>query len=247
MSPEPGVEPVPPAELLALAEVDAGLPDAAEAARGRVHAEADARSAAVLAALAATRAELAALPTPEPPPEVAARWAAALAAEGRARGTVAPAAGPGPGADGDGHPAARGPGAGPARRPRIRRPHRSLLAAAALVALVALVAGVLTGRAADPRIPTLAGVDLVAAGTAAVGTHDLGALADPGRRTGCLRAVVPSVADLPLLGGRRVVLDGRPAVLLVLATGTLGRLRLVAVDADCTAAGGTLLADTVVG
>jgi len=49
-----------------------------------------------------------------------------------------------------------------------------------------------------------------------------------------------------LLGGRRVVLDGRPGVLLVLATGTRGQLHVVTVDPGCGPAGGTLLAQVTV-
>jgi hypothetical protein len=50
-----------------------------------------------------------------------------------------------------------------------------------------------------------------------------------------------------LLGGRRVVLDGRPGVLLVLATGTAGGLRLLTVDPACGPQGGTVQAQLVVG
>jgi hypothetical protein len=76
---------------------------------------------------------------------------------------------------------------------------------------------------------------------------DLGDLADPARRIACLRAVAPEAADEVLLGGRRVVLDRRPAVLLVLATGNTGGLRLVTVDPGCGPRGGTVRAQLVVG
>jgi hypothetical protein len=175
---------------------------------------------AVRDALAATRAELAALPTPQVPAAVEARWAAALAVEAAAR---------------------RG-----APRRSVARP---LLAAAALAAAVAVVVGALLPGAAAPQPPaaTVARVDLVAVATAAVGTMDVGDLADPGRRAGCLRAVAPAAADETLLGGRRVVLEDRPGVLLVLATGTRGGLRIVTVDPACGPAGGSLLAQVVVG
>jgi hypothetical protein len=90
-------------------------------------------------------------------------------------------------------------------------------------------------------------VELVALGRAAVGTLDVGDLADPDRRLACLAAVAPAAAGEPLLGGRRVVLDGRPGVLLVLATGTRGGLRILTVDPACGPAGGTLIAQVAVG
>jgi hypothetical protein len=45
------------------------------------------------------------------------------------------------------------------------------------------------------------------------------------------------------VAARRVILDGRQGVLLVLPTDLPGRLRLLVVDSRC----GTALADTVVG
>ncbi len=178
-----------------------------------------------LAALAATRAELAALPEPEVPPAVAARWEAALAAE---RDRARPAADellPTP------------------RRRRLRP--RVVLAVSAVAA--AVVAAVVLGapRPAPPVI-TVSGVDLVTVATSAVGVVDVGDLGDPARREACLRAVLPDAARERLLGGRRVILDGRPGVLLVLATGARGVLHVVTVDPGCGPAGGTLLAQVTV-
>ncbi len=178
-----------------------------------------------LAALAATRAELAALPEPEVPPAVAARWEAALAAE---RDRARPAADellPTP------------------RRRRLRP--RVVLAVSAVAA--AVVAAVVLGapRPAPPVI-TVSGVDLVTVATSAVGVVDVGDLGDPARREACLRAVLPDAARERLLGGRRVILDGRPGVLLVLATGARGVLHVVTVDPGCGPAGGTLLAQLTV-
>jgi hypothetical protein len=95
-------------------------------------------------------------------------------------------------------------------------------------------------------VPTVTRIDLVAFGRSAVGTMDVGDLTDPARRTACLRAVAPAAVGEALLGGRRVVLDGRPGVLLVLATGTTGGLRIVTVDPGCGPDGGTLRAQLVV-
>lgn len=64
-----------------LADLDAGLLDEATAREVRAAVAADPEAQAVLDALAATRAELAAVPPPPVPPTLAARWSAALAAE----------------------------------------------------------------------------------------------------------------------------------------------------------------------
>ena len=210
-----------PADVARLAECDAGLPDDDEAAVRRRAAQADPQGAAVLDALAATRAELAAAGEPELPPALAARWAAALAAE----------------------PAVVQPPRAP-RRPGRRR---VLLAAAAVAAAAASAAGVVGLGTSGQPVLTVSRVDLVAVATSTVGTVDVGALADPGRREACLRAVLQDAAGERLLGGRRVVLDGRPGVLLVLATGTRGGLRVVTVDPGCGPAGGALLAQVRVG
>jgi anti-sigma factor RsiW len=205
-----------------LAALDAGLLDPEEAAAVRAAAADDPRSAAVLQALAATRAELAGLPAPTAPPQVRQRWAAALEAEGARP---------------------RSPGRAPAVLRRVA-------AAAAVLAVAATGLLLVSGpEAAPPPVVALARVDLAGAGTAAVGVADLGPLADPARRAACLRAIGPTGAraDDAVLGGRRVLLEGQPGVLVVLATGTLGRFRLVVVDPACGAAGGTLLAEVVVG
>ncbi len=247
-------DPPQPADVAALADLDADLPDPHRAARGRAAAAADPDAAAVLDALAATRAELAALPAPDVPRDVAARWTAVLAAEAAPadrhmgpRGVTEPPA--------DRH---RGPRGGPDRNARARARTRAgaggrgpagrawpaLLAAAALAAVVGTGLGALVQRPA--AAPTVTRVELVALGRTAVGTLDVGDLADPARRAACLRAVAPDAAGETLLGGRRVVLDGRPGVLLVLATGVRGGLRILTVDPGCGPAGGTLLAQVVV-
>ncbi|HEX8520456.1 MAG TPA: hypothetical protein VF667_12750 [Pseudonocardia sp.] len=201
-------------------------PDGGE--RAGVPADAD---ATVLDALRATRADLAGLAGPPVPPDVAARWDAALAAESARAVTRDPS-----------RPGRRAVRAGPARAVRW-------LAAAAPLAAVAVAPPALGGRSAPatPPAPAVRPVELVALGRAAVGTLDVGDLADPDRRAACLAAVAPAAAGEPLLGGRRVVLDGRPGVLLVLATGTRGGLRILTVDPACGPAGGTLIAQVAVG
>jgi hypothetical protein len=226
--PAPDAPPVP-CDVDALAEFDAGLPDPARAARGRAVAAADPRAAAVLEALAATRSDLAALADPAVPPAVAARWSTALAAESASAH----------------RPAGPDRRAVPGRR-RRRAAAGTWLAAAAVVAVAGAGLGVLAKPAA-PAAPSVRPVELVALARATVGTTDVGDLADPTRRAACLAAVAPAAAGERLLGGRSVVLDGRPGVLLVLATGTRGGLRIVTVDPTCGPAGGTLLAQLVVG
>jgi hypothetical protein len=224
-----------PVDVAALAELDAGLPDPAEAARRRAEASADPDAAAVLDALAATRADLAALPAPELPPTVAARWAAVLATEGARPADRQPRFP-------DALRRPRGGTAGSGRQPAWR----PLVAAAVLAVVVGTGLGALVHRS-EPPAPDVTRVELVALARASVGTMDVGALADPARRAACLRAVAPEAARQTLLGGRRVVLDGRPGVLLVLATGRGTALRILMVDPDCGPAGGTLLAEVVVG
>ena len=219
-------------DVAALADLDAGLPDQDRAARDRAAAAADPRAAAVLDALAATRAELAALPTPEIPPAVVARWTAALEAEARHpdRDMVT---GGGSEATSNRHTGPRGGSARPAWRP--------LAAAAVLAVVVASGLGALVQR----PVPAVGRVELVALGRATIGTTVVGELADPARRAACLRAVAPAAGET-LLGGRRVVLDGRPGVLLVLATGTRGGLRILTVDPACGPGGGVVIAQLVV-
>ncbi|TWF77520.1 hypothetical protein FHX44_113432 [Pseudonocardia hierapolitana] len=208
-----------PADLLA--DLDAGLLDADTAAEVRAAAAQDPEAGAVLAGLATTRAELGELADPPVPAEYAARWDAALAAESAALPPVG------------GRPCRRGV-----------RP--------ALVAAAVLAATVVAGLLWTPREPSpmsLDGVDLVTAALAVRGDVDVGELADPTRRAGCLRSVAPPgvAPDSPLLGGRDVVLDGRDGVLLLMATGERGRLHIVVVAPGCGPEGGVLLDARTIG
>lgn len=199
-----------------LAALDAGLLDPAQ--EQAVRDAGDPAALAVFAALAATRSQLAALPVLTVPSEVAGRWTAALRTDSAA---------PCP-------PHRRTLGA---CRP-LRRTARPLASAAALVAVVT---GVWFTRPAPPDVVGFDRVDLLAVGTAAVGVLDLGELADADRRAACLHTVDAPGAQV--LGGRRVLMDGRPGTLLVLGAGELGRFRLVVVDPSCT----SVLAEAVVG
>ena len=222
-------DPDNPVDPAALAELDADLPDGAGATVRRRAARSDPRAAEVLDARAATRADLAALSEPEVPSAVAMRWAAALAAErDRSR----------PAGDAAAKPL-------PTQRRRRLRPSVVL----ALSAAAAVGAVVLGAPRPAPPVLTVSRVDLVTVATSAVGVVDVGDLGDPARREAGRPAPVPPVATAAatgLLGGRRVILDGRPGVLLVLATGTRGELHVVTVDPGCGPAGGTLLAQVTV-
>jgi hypothetical protein len=224
-------------DLDLIADIDAGLLDDPRFARVRAAALSDPAAGPMREALAATRAELGALPELPVPPEVAARWAAALDGA-TAAGGVAPPEPP--------------RSTAPRGRPRRRRARgglhipRPALAAAVLLVVVLAVAGVLRARQEQPAV---AGVELAATARSAIGIGDTGALADPARRSACLRAVAaPGLApDAPLLGGRRITLDDRPGVLLVLGTGELGAFRVVVVNPECGPSGGVVLADTRIG
>jgi hypothetical protein len=136
--------------------------------------------------------------------------------------------------------------AAPRRQPRRRRKARP-----ALVAAVALAAAAVAGVLWAPREPpplSLDGVDLVAAGLGVRDDFDVGDLADPARRAGCLGAVAPGVPpDAPLLGGRDVVLDGHAGVLMLLGGGEVGRLHVVVVAPGCGPDGGALLRALTIG
>jgi hypothetical protein len=251
-----------------LAALDAGLLDPGAAAALRRFALGDPRSAAVLEALAATRADLAALGdagrdtggTAAVAPEVARRWSAALAAEAAvtdrpaapATRGAAPARPSGPSGERGARRRPDGRAAG-RRRARLRpvrghRPPRRL----GVLALLATAAAVLLTGPVGPqqaRVLDVTRAGLSSAVPVALGVDDLGPLADPRHRAGCIRVVGPTGAapDDPVLGGRRVLLDGVPGVLMVLATGTLGEFRVLVVDPGCGPAGGTKLGETVVG
>lgn len=199
-----------------MAELDAGLVDGREADAAAVlarHTElaGHPRHAAVVDALAATRAELAAAPVVPLPAGAAGRWSALV----------------------DGlhdEPVADPPAPVPLLR---RRGTRALLAVAAALVVVATVVGVLVGRSGADR-PDVTGPRLVSSALSARTVADAGELADPARRAACLRAVAPQVRpDAPLLGGRRVSYDGTDGVLLLLGTGRLGVFTVVVVDDAC--------------
>jgi hypothetical protein len=111
-----------------------------------------------------------------------------------------------------------------------------------VLVVVLVVAGVVGPR---PARPSVTAAQLGGIARAAVGVQEAGPYADPVRREACLRAVGPSglAPDAPLAGGRSVVFDGRPAVVLLLLTGRLATFHALVITPGCDA----LLADTVIG
>lgn len=203
--------------LTRLAEAQAGLPD--DETASRVIAAAGPGSDRVLAALATTRAELAAVPPVRLPTTVAARLAAGFdALDDPVSGTDRQS--------GDHHP----------RRVRRRRPLLLTAAAAALVAVA--VVGPSTRPAGDAVDPASA-----AARVLAEGTLDVGELREPAALAACLDRAGAAPARGPLLAGRPVLVEGRRGTLLVLGTGILGRVRAVVPDEGC----GAVLADLTTG
>jgi hypothetical protein len=219
----------PRPDVSMLADLDAGVLDEARAREVSAMVEADPAARAVLEALAATRADLAAVRDPAVPPAVAERWRAAL----RAEQCPLPPAPHGSGADPT--PQRRG-----SRRPALLR--RPAVVAAVLLGAVLVGGGLLKAR--PEQLPAIERPQLTAQGISTIGDRDTGGLDDPTRRAGCLRAVAaPGVAPAaPLLGGRRVTFEGTPGVLLVLGTGKRGTFDIVIVDPACGPGAGTLLA-----
>ncbi|MCE0765899.1 hypothetical protein LWC35_23750 [Pseudonocardia kujensis] len=203
--------------LTRLAEAEAGLPD--EEAAARVVAAAGPGSGRVLAGLAATRADLAAVPVVRMPPAVAARLAAGFDAIDR-----------------EAEPGNRHCDNVVHQRVRRRRPLLLTAAAAALVAVA--VIGPSTGPAGEAVDPASA-----AARVLAEGTLEVGELRDPATLAACLEQAGAEPPRGPLLAGRPVVVDGRRGTLLVVGTGVLGRVRAVVPAEGCAA----VLADLTTG
>jgi hypothetical protein len=144
-------------------------------------------------------------------------------------------------------------------RTTARRRRRTVtVAALAVAAAAAVVAVVVTGVATPsggapaptaapaPDAPRLSSGDGVSALRAGLGRADYGPLAAPGRLDGCLAAHGAPPGTRPA-GGRQVVVDGRPGVLLVLPTGVAARFRLLVVEPGCGPGTPLTVSDTLVG
>ncbi|HWE90584.1 MAG TPA: hypothetical protein VG317_14075 [Pseudonocardiaceae bacterium] len=232
-----------------LADLHAGVLDEPTATDLWPRVNADPQARAVLDALDAVRAELADLPPLTMPADVAARLDSALAAElGQPKQPMAPVVD---------LAAAR------SRRNRRLGWATGLVAAAAAVIGIGVVIAPGGGSpgstvAGPPTGSTPTGTPLAISGPgqgghgvstalgAALARQDFGALAGGGQLSACLFAnsVAPGVRPA---GATPVVLDGRPAELLVLTTGRAAQFRLLVVGPSCGVDGAQKMADTVVG
>ena len=230
-SPDPDPLQLTPALL---ADLQAGLLDDATAARVRSRARTDPEAGRVLAGLDAVRLELAHLGTdehsaPAVPASVTAKVGAALRAAPRpdtAIGRHTPA------------------------RPRLTGVQRAGLAAGICAAAAAVVLGVvLLARDPGPAFPAGPTAAQITAESPVGGfpvpdgqlraalsqPQELGPLADPQRLSSCLTGLGYSPRP-PVLGGRPVDVDGRPAVLLLVPGNTPEQISAVVVAPTCSAA-----------
>jgi hypothetical protein len=177
----------------------------------------------VRGALAATRAELAAVPPLRMPRDLAGRLAEELDRVDREADAVART---------QRAPAAR------------RRPLVLTAAAAALAIAVALPV------ARRPAAPEAAVPDLAGAVAATLAAPPSGPFTDRSRLGACLSAVGAAPPG-PVVGTRETTMNGRSGVLVVMTTGVLGRFRVVLAEPGCgldaPTAGGALLVDSVLG
>jgi hypothetical protein len=230
-----GHEPGPIAPEL-LADLQAGLLDDDTAAGLRQRIRTDPDAADKLAALDRVRGDLAELgadeaSAPEAPAAVTARIGAALRAEG------------------------------PAHSAR-HTPRWQLIALVAGVgaAVIGVVVGAVmltrdpaptwsAGPTAESITVSRPATELPVPEPEIVGllsqTPDYGPLADPQQRASCLSGLGYSAAT-PVLGARPVDMHGRPAILMVLAADTPGKLLALVVTPDCNSAHTGLLANTLV-
>ncbi|HEY9303847.1 MAG TPA: hypothetical protein VIO95_06120 [Mycobacterium sp.] len=233
----------PPLTVEALADLQAGLLDDDDAARLRKQVRADPHAQQTMDALNRVRRDIAALGTeassaPDVPPGVVDGVVAALRAERP-------------------HPRA----AHTIRRGGLPRRARLSVAMAGLAAVVAAIwlgtSALITSPAPMPSRPTTAEHITVSRApmTIPLSDHqildllgaapDFGPLADPQRRTSCL-AGLGYPADARVLGARQVQINGRPAIVLVLAGDTPGTVSALAVSPTCSSADTGLVADRIV-
>ncbi|QUH06518.1 hypothetical protein HUO13_37130 [Saccharopolyspora erythraea] len=240
-----------------LADFQAGVLDQETADRVRVQVEEDPEAREILAALDATTADLGDLPPLSIPDDVSARIDAALEEEVRAWSQQAPAS------------QQSAPEAQSARvvdfAEAKRRRRRRFTAGAGVLAAAAAVAGIVVfsvgggpyENAAQPPSGTSSGrPPLAFQGEVSLSPAQFSealngekqyaaALADPAKLVGCLQA--NGVQGSNPLGAREVTLDGRPAQLLILSSGEIGRFRLLTVGTDCGPGNPATLSDTAFG
>ncbi|MCI2423586.1 hypothetical protein MOQ72_39895 [Saccharopolyspora sp. K220] len=249
----------PPWSLDLLADLHAGVLDQQTADQLRVQVQDDPEAREILAALDATSSDLAALPPLTIPDDVSARIDAALENEVRAwaqqqSDASAPTA----------PPAAQGGQVIDFAAAKRRRRRRVTLGAG-LVGVAAAAAAVVfsvlpstqpSSNQAQPG-PTIGTAPPLAlqGEQVRITGEQLGellkaeqyssALADPQRLIGCLQA--NGINGGKPLGAREITLNGRPAQLLVLPGGGLGKFRLLAVGPECGPGNPATISDSTFG
>jgi len=232
-----------------VAELHAGAldPDTADEVRSRAADDPEARD--LLAALEATREDLAGLPSPRMPDAVASRLDAALDAEIQSWAPPAPVV-----------PIEAARQRGGRRRSRWGWTAGLLGVAAAVTGVLVLTTTLLGGRPVqqagelpsatlpqDPPPLALRGQSTLEPAQLAevLGSRQYGTLSDPERLLGCLQA--NGVTSGNPLGAREVTINGEPARLLVLPGGGLGRFRLLVVGPDCGPGNPATISDSTLG
>lgn len=241
----------PPWSLELLADLHAGVLDDETATALRPQIEDDPEAIEILAALDATSDDLADLPELTMPEDVSARLDAALAEEIQAwqaetQPSAEPAAQTSP-ADAPESNVIDLAAARQRRRKRITAIGAGLLTAAAAVVGVVTFTSVPHSTTADnPQtidLPatrdsaqplTLTGDKITltpAQLREAMHAKQYGPLSDPQKLIGCLQA--NGVDSGKPLGAREILLNGKPAQLLILSTGKIGQFQLIAVGPGC--------------
>ena len=229
----------PPLTVEVLADLQAGLLDDESAARVRRRVRDDPEAEKILRALNRVRCDVATLgaePAPDVPPDVTARISAAL------------------GSAEAGEPVAH------SARPR-NRPARVVAGVAGVGAILAAVgvgtAALITAPEPAPSTPVTAEHITVSTPPMVIPlsqdeilglldqSPDYGPLGDPARRASCLTGL-GYPASTQVLGARRVEINARPGVVLVVPGDTPHSLAVYAVALNCSAADTGLLANTQV-
>ena len=229
----------PPLTVEVLADLQAGLLDDESAARVRRRVRDDPEAEKILRALNRVRCDVATLgaePAPDVSPDVTARISAALGS------AVA------------GEPVAH------SARPR-NRPSRVVAGVAGVGAILAAVgvgtAALITAPEPAPSTPVTAEHITVSTPPMVIPlsqdeilglldqSPDYGPLGDPARRASCLTGL-GYPASTQVLGARRVEINARPGVVLVVPGDTPHSLAVYAVALNCSAADTGLLANTQV-
>ncbi|MGZ4529273.1 MAG: hypothetical protein ACXVYA_06470 [Mycobacterium sp.] len=229
----------PPLTVGVLADLQAGLLDDESAARVRQRVRDDPEAEKILRALNRVRCDVATLgaePAPDVPPDVTARISATL------------------GSAEAGQPVAH------SARPR-NRPARVVAGVAGVGAILAAVgvgtAALITAPEPAPSTPVTAEHITVSTPPMVIPlsqdeilglldqSPDYGPLGDPARRASCLTGL-GYPASTQVLGARRVEINARPGVVLMVPGDTPHSLAVYAVAVNCSAADTGLLANTQV-